>query len=388
MPEHFLPRTARSAFIGLLTLAALSLSPAAPAQNIVVGVNVVNPMRASVAQQNAIFDQLHAAGVHIIRCGVTADAKGIDFANRAAAQGITIQLIASPAYPPDAPSRPYQPDEFSQMWGGHPLSSADPELSQAAFQKMFDLFDSNNIRLAGVELGNEINWAAFNPEFPLPGEGKVLSLSDLYRDPEGKQIAKGFLQYLKILAVLKEVRNHSRVNRDTPIILAGLVSAQDGGKLYNNKREDMVSLPASIAFLRANGLDSLVDAYGIHSYPSGDHPGDPAAAARRSARLNSVEFAECRPIGAPGGKPCWITEWGFPNANLSCPLNDDARALLIKEVHADFAKAAAQRRLIGIDLFSWNSEPWSKKTDADSVYRCDALTSAGREAIKPIKLGR
>jgi hypothetical protein len=93
-----------------------------------------------------------------------------------------------------------------------------------------------------MELGNEINWAAFNAEFPLPGEGKILSLADLSHDPEGRQIAKGFLQYLKILAVLKEVRDHSRLNRNTPIITAGMVDAKDGDKLYSNKKEDMVRL--------------------------------------------------------------------------------------------------------------------------------------------------
>jgi hypothetical protein len=367
-------------------LAAISVLPpqAARAQNVVVGVNVVNPMRASVADQNAVFAQLHAAGVHVIRCGISPDVKGIDFAKRAAAQGIKIELQVGAQYPPDAPSRPYQPEIFPAMWGGHPLSYADPALSKAIYQFLFDQFDANNIVLAGIELGNEINWAAFNAEFPLPGEGKILSLSDLSHDPEGKQIAKGFLQYLKILAVLKEVRGHSRLNRNTPIILAGLVSAPDGEKLYNNKKEDMVSLPATIAFLRANGLDSLVDAYGIHTYPSSDHPGDSAAAARRAARLNSVDLAECRAPGATDGKPCWITEWGFPNRDISCPLDDSQRALLVQDMRVDFAQAAAQRRLEGIMYFAWDSDPWSKKVDPNSVYRCGELTEAGRLAVAPL----
>ena len=103
----------------------------------------------------------------------------------------------------------------------------------------------------------ELNWATkstgplFNAESPLPGEGRILSLSDLSHDSEGKQIAKGFLQYVKIMAVLKEVRDHSRLNRSTPLISAGIVTAPDGGKLYNNKREDMVSLSATMTFLRA-----------------------------------------------------------------------------------------------------------------------------------------
>jgi hypothetical protein len=107
---------------------------------------------------------------------------------------------------------------------------------------VLDALDASGIVPAGMELGNEINWAAFNAEFPLPGEGKILSLADLSHDPEGRQIAKGFLQYLKILAVLKEVRDHSRLNRNTPIITAGMVDAKDGDKLYSNKKEDMVRL--------------------------------------------------------------------------------------------------------------------------------------------------
>lgn len=31
-----------------------------------------------------------------------------------------------------------------------------------------------------------------NPEFPLPGEGKIFGLKDLESDPEAEQVAKGF----------------------------------------------------------------------------------------------------------------------------------------------------------------------------------------------------
>jgi hypothetical protein len=376
--------TKRSGSLGVVFTAVLVLAPVwARAQGMVVGVNVVNPMRASVANQNALLSQLKAAQVHVIRCGISNDGKGIDFAKRAAAAAIRIQLIVGPAYPPNAPTRPYQPKEFPAMWGGHPLSYADPTLSKAAFQRLFDSLDANGIELAGVELGNEINWAAFNPEFPLPGEGKILSLKDLADDPEGKQIAKGFLQYIKILEVLKDVRDHSHLNKATPIISSGLVSAKDGEKVYNNKKEDKVSLSATIAFLRTHGLDSLVDAYGVHSYPSAGQPGNPTAAAQRLGRLNSVDLAECRAKGAKDGKPCWITEWGFPNTDRSCPPKEAVRTLLIEELRGDFAAASAEHRLVGIDYFSWDSDPWSKTIDADSVYRCGVLTESGREAVAP-----
>jgi hypothetical protein len=374
----------RRGLSALLLGSIVCLAPAcAGAQEMVVGVNVVNPMRASVANQNDVFSQLKAGGVHVIRCGISNDDKGIDFTKRAAADGIRIQLIVGPEYAPGAPMRAYQPDAYPGMWGGPPLSSADPALSRAAFQKLFDSLDANNLALAGVELDNEINWAAFNPEFPLPGEGKILSLDDLEHDAEGKQIAKGFLQYIKILAALKEVRDHSRVNRATPIISAGMVDAKDGDKLYNPKKEDMVGLASTMTFLRAHGLDALVDAYGIHTYPTPAQAGNPATTAVRAEHLNTVVFPECFAQGSRQGKPCWITEWGFGNNDVSCPPNEFGRTLLIEEVRQDFDAVAAQHRLAGIDYFAWNSDPWSSKVDSDSIYRCNTITEAARQAVAP-----
>ena len=371
-----------------VALGCLTITPFEPARtdfpSVVVGVNIVNPLRAKVADQNALLDQLKSENVRVVRCGITLDEKGIDFAKRVNANGIKIQLILSPKYVPDAPTRPYQPKEFPEMWSGHPLSYADPGLSKTYFQDLFDKFDANGIEIAGLELGNELNWAAFNPEFPLPGEGKVLSFYDLSHDAEGEQIARGFLQYLKILAVLKDVRDHSRLNRRTPIISAGMVDAVEGQKVYNTKKEDMVSLSGTIRFLRANGLDSLVDAYGIHTYPSSNKPGDSSEKAKRAARFINVDLAECRPTGSSAGKPAWITEWGFPNSDFSCPPNDSARAELVREMRADFAKAASQGLLAGFTYFAWDSDPWSKTPDRDCVYRCGQLTEAGQEAIAPL----
>jgi hypothetical protein len=295
-------------FLRFLAVSASARTPApAGVEDMVVGVNVVNPMRSSVADQNTLLSQLKAAQVRIIRCGISNDDKGIDFAKRAAAGGIHIQLIVGPQYAPGAPMRPYHPDGYPAMWSGHPLSFADPALSKENFQKLFDSLDANEITLGGVELGNEINWAAFNPEFPLPGEGKILSSQDLLHDPEGKQIAKGFLQYIKILTVLKEVRDNSRLNHSTPIISAGMVSAEDGAKPYNNKKEDMVSLAATIAFLRAHGLDSLVDAYGAilplrsPATPPPRPSAPPASTALISPSAAHQAAKKASPAGSPNG---------------------------------------------------------------------------------------
>lgn len=353
------------------------------AQSVVVGVNVVNPLRASKAQQDAILGELNRAGVRVIRAGVTADDAGVDFVLRAAANGIALLLILDFRYTPDAPTRPYLPNVFPEMWGGHPLSSADPDLSKAYFELLLGQIEARGIKLVGLELGNEINWAAFNAEFPLPGEGKNFNLDDLYHDPEGRQIARGYLQYLKLLAALKDVRDHSKLNRDTPIISAGLV-AYGADWLAPGNGEGVVNITATLDYLRANGLDQWVDAYGVHTYPRDDGPGDKAAAANRLGRLQKSDLAECRPPGSDAGKPCWITEWGFANKDMACPPDELARASLIREMREDFRQAAGEHRLLGLFYFAWTGDPWAQQTDPFSVYRCGRLTESGKLAITPL----
>ncbi len=365
-----------SALLMSCSLAAGFILNAAPAGNLVVGANVVNPLRASVADQNILIGELKAAHVPMIRAPLTPDDKSIDFIKRVYAQGIKIELQLSPQYPANAPSRPYQQEKFPNMWGGHPLSYADPELSRVYFQSLLDKLDASGIALAGLELGNEINWTAFNPEFPLPGKGINFGLEDLSHDPEGKQIARGYLQYLKILAVLKDVRDHSKLNQHAPIILAGL--ADDGAEgLRPKSQTDSVSINATIQFLRANGLDKLVDYYGIHTYPWESTP------ARRKMHLEKYAVAECHPANSTAGKPCWITEWGISNKDMSCPLNDVARSALVKETMDDFRGVAKQARLFGAMYFAWDTDPWAKKVDPLSIYRCGALTEAGELALSP-----
>lgn len=104
-------------FGAITTHAATAASP-------VVGVNA--PMGSlTIEQQNINLANLHAAGVHYIRAGITPDEKGVDFARRAREQGIRILWLVQLQYRPDATIRPW-PNAFN-TWGGPPLAAADPE---------------------------------------------------------------------------------------------------------------------------------------------------------------------------------------------------------------------------------------------------------------------
>jgi hypothetical protein len=54
-------------------------------------------------------------------------------------------------------------------------------------------------------------------------------------------------------------------------------------------------------------MAELVDGYGMHVYPDANPQ---RTVATRIDSLDQTIFARCR----QGGKPCWLTEWGFPRA--------------------------------------------------------------------------
>jgi hypothetical protein len=341
---------------------------------IVEGMNIVNPQLRSVAGQNELIEELRQYHVHVVRCSIKSDEKGIDFAKRLYAAGIKLDLILHSAYPPDAPVRPAQLSRFPGMATRNSLSDASPELSTKVFQKFVDLLDSNGIQVAGFELDNEINWAAFNGEFPLPGQGRVFTLQDLNKDPEARQIAKGFLQYIKILAVLKEVRGASSLNRNAPIISAGLANFVPPG-MESENREDAVTINATLKFLRQHGSDDFVDAYGVHVYPQA------GSSAELKSYLEAHVVTECTTA-----KPCWITEWGFRNNKLSCPPKDGARATAAQNMMDAVREFVKQGTVTGQLLFSWDAGPPEAATfAAHSLYRCGELSKAGKEALEPLR---
>jgi hypothetical protein len=266
------------------------------------------------------------------------------------------------------------------MWAGPPLSYVSADLSRSYFQALFDRLDAEGIQLAAVELGNEINGASFNPEFPLPGEGKQFGLRDLEQDPEGQQIAKGYLQYLKILKVLKDVRDHSKLNRVTPILSAGLVAFEaPEGPFGKGATKDMVSANATLEFWRSNGLDALVDGYAVHVYPWANGPGQADAAAGRRSRLKAYVLKQCRPPGSADGKPCWLTEWGFKNTDAACPANETNQVALVREMRDNFRPYVDDGRLKGLIYYAWIDT-----SENFGVYRCGALLETGRLAIAPM----
>jgi hypothetical protein len=350
---------------------ALSATLPAYSQTAAVGVNVVNPQRLNQADREAVLDQLQTVGVRIIRAPLEPPWAGgnygpaIDFIRRAYERGIRTDLIVGLQYRADAQRR-LAVKGMPSMWPSYPLSSADPVRFRAVFEPLFNQLEDMGIRFAALELGNEINWTAFNGDFPIPGEGRVFDLEDLTRDPEASKIAAGYRAYLQTLRVLKDIRDHSRINANTPILSAGLSDPGPAG-LRPGLKTDAVTISATLKYLRANGMDALVDAYGVHTYPP-----TKGSAADRLTRFKQETLVECRP--PEKGKPCWLTEWGLPAGSASCAGNDMPPAALTGEILADFREFVQRGRLKGLIYYAWADEKYG-------IYRCDGLTNSGRLAL-------
>jgi hypothetical protein len=111
---------------------------------------------------------------------------------------------------------------YDGVWPGPGLSNADAGRLQAVFGPQLEQLEARGVRLEAIEFGNEINWAPFNGDFPVPGRGRVLELEALRSDPLGQRLAAGYRAYVTSAFALKSMRDGSRLNQATPLISAGL----------------------------------------------------------------------------------------------------------------------------------------------------------------------
>ncbi len=366
----------------LLLLTSTVFPGFAQAQTAIVGVNVVGVDLASKKTEDDLLAQLQRYGVNTVRTSLGGHGDGYtDFIIKAYQRGIGAVIFIGPnagstnnahALPPDrAAGRP---------WSIAALSDADPEGFKTWFSGELAKLEAAGVRATAFELGNELNTPRFNADFgPDKIPGRVLRLKDLESDNDGeaRAVADGYRQYIKIMAALKDVRDHSKLNRATPI-LSGMSALMAKGR-------EVVPIPDSMQFLRQNGLDALADGYGVHVYPDGN----PHLTVKTRARLLEQYgiLSECR----KDTKPCWLTEWGFPDGSTNCPLDDTGRVQAVEAERAAFKRYVAQGRLKAIVYYSWsgvvpfNWEPADKiSTDPYNIFRCGVLSSSGKAALAPL----
>jgi hypothetical protein len=113
----------------------------------------------------------------------------------------------------------------------------------------------------------------------------------------------------------------------------------------------------------------------VHFYPSGDPR---QSLSERIGKLSSNAFAECR----KGTKPCWLTEWNINNPNKSCPVDDRTREEVVKAERSAIQSFIGQGRVAATLWYTWNGDYFGEKENQGAIFRCGALTVAGRVALR------
>jgi hypothetical protein len=379
MLKKLLSNSSRRFPIAAICLGTLSVLPAL-AQSAIVGVNVVGTDQASDQTRDALLEQLQRYHVKTIRTSLGGHGdRYTSFVITAFQHGIGSVVFVNPSAGGTNNTHALPADKSAgRPWPVPALSDADPEEFSKWFEAELAKLEAAGVRITAFELGNELNTPRFNADFGAEkSPGRTLRLSELENphDPQATAVADGYRVYLKLLAAMKEVRDHSAANRNTPII--------SGMSAFMGAARTSVTIPDSIEFLRKNGMDKLVDAYGVHNYPTGDTR---VSGSARAAQLEqSGVLSECK----QGAKPCWLTEWGLPNKDESCPLNDAARAKAAQAERAAFQQFMQQGRLAailyyswsGVLPFSWQHDDTNAKNDPYTIFRCGALSECGKVAL-------
>ena len=355
---------------------------AAPRSQVIVGVNIRGYGGVAEPRQDAKLMELEGYGVKTVREGFPSHIdKNFDrFIIAAYQRGIGTVAIIHPTLGGTQKHTSEVDITVGRRWRVPALIDADPEGFRKEFTAQLASLEDAGVKLTGFEIGNEFNIVGYNADFPAHGSGRILGLADLdnARDAESQRIAAGYLQYIKILAVVKDIRDRSKLNKTTPIITGGLSNVGiPGPKSFNGQVATGVA--DTITFLSQHGADRFVDGYGVHAYTSGDPH---QTIAQRTAVLETI-FHACT-----SDKPCWLTEWAFNNRDQSCPIHDDVRVQLVEDERVTLKHFVDQRRLAASLYYSWDGEFPGQKENMGAIFRCGSLTEAGKLALSPLQKQR
>ncbi len=163
--------------------------------------------------------------------------------------------------------------------------------------------------------------------------------------------------------MVKQLRDESAYNRGAKIIPAGLTAMP--ATFAANVGAEYVDTNETLDILKADGLDALVDGYGVHIYPN------PNQTQTERAREFETVLRSCAAGGH--GHPCWLTEWGVRQPNLACPSDESKRVPLIRETLERIAANVRQKRIGGSYYYDWDDQPIEY-----AVWRCGGLTEDGK----------
>ncbi|WP_181257391.1 glycoside hydrolase [Pseudaminobacter soli (ex Li et al. 2025)] len=332
-----------------------------------IGVNRLNLAWLSRRDQERVLGEMATNGVTHARLSLSRPIdKSIEGLEIASQLGIRILLeiqLTNKSYFPGT-ARPRT--GFGRIWDVHRLSELDLDRYRMGLRDALRRIDALGIRLEAIEPGNEINFSAYNGDllvYRQPGERTPRSIAELAGRAAFEQ---GLDKYVEALKITREEVRATVHSSDAAIVSAGLSDLR--ADWADGRGMERLDPHEVIALLRKRGIDSLVDAYGIHVYP-----GQKAAPALSERVRHILDF--CRTDNA--GRPCWVTEWGIANTVRDCPVDDRKREDAVRAVRAVFQQLTDERRLTAAFYYDWDTE------QSYSLWRCGRLSPAGALAVAP-----
>lgn len=307
----------------------------------------------------AILDRIVAGKVTSVRLTLTQPIKRtadiVAHANRSGLQVLlNVPLSLADYYAPSVKARPGN-DKIRAI---RRLSDIDVGRYRETLRQFLAELDQRQARLMGLEVGNEINWADFNGDFPVDTEGRILERLSPSQSPADAAILAGFRKYRQALDATRDVARAGAAGKAALLVSAGLYAPsawvrQSGGYA--------LSLAATKAAFDDLGISTAVDALAVHVYPPTGAAGEVTSAKAYEALRSATEI--CGPRG--DGKPCLITEWGYPNASATACQDDRDRLVLFRSFEQAVSCLDRARDLRATYLFSWDENP------RYSVWRCN-----------------
>ncbi|MEO5324466.1 glycoside hydrolase [Mesorhizobium sp. CC13] len=350
-----------------LAVAQVPVADAGQAEDVRIGVNRLNLAWLSRSDQERVLGEIAANGVTHARLSLSRPVdRSIDALEIANRLGIRILLevqLTNKSYFPET-ARPRT--GFGRIWDIHRLSALDLDLYRTGLRGALRRIDALGIRLEAIEPGNEINLGAYNGDllvYPRAGDRTPRGIADL---ADRAAFERGLDNYLEAVRITGEEVRGTVHSRDAIIVSAGLSDLTAGEA--DKRGMERLDPGEVIALLRERGIDSFVDAYGIHVYP-----GQKSASVLADRVKGLLDF--CQPSDA--GKPCWVTEWGIANTARACPVDDRRREGAVRAMRAVFEQLVDAGRLTAAFYYDWDTEP------SYSLWRCGRLSPAGAIAIEP-----
>jgi hypothetical protein len=345
----------------------VSLAHASETAPVRIGVNRLNLAWLSRSDQERVLGEMAANGITHARLSlsrpVDKSIEALEIANRLGIRILLeIQLTNKSYFPETARPR----TGFGRIWDVHRLSELDSDRYRIGLRDALHRIDALGIRLEAIEPGNEINFSAYNGDllvYRLPGERTPRSIAELANRAAFEQ---GLDKYVEALKITREEVRATVHSSDAAIVSAGLSDLSAGWA--DDRGMERLDPHEVIALLRKRGLDSLVDAYGIHVYP-GQKPAP--ALSNRVRRV--LDFCQTD----IAGRPCWVTEWGIANTARVCPIDDRKREDTVRAVREVFQQLTDEGRLTAAYYYDWDTE------QSYSLWRCGQLSSAGVLAVSP-----